>query len=265
MVHSSKAVLDQLRHPMSRMISRTLIQIAALAAFAFAGASALAAEDSAELEKVRQKVSAMFDMIDPEDVKISPVDGWYMIQRGSIVAYVSEDGRYLLQGDIIDLDNQVNLSEASRTEARRDLIATVADDQTIMFSPQEVKHTVTIFTDVECTYCRRLHAQIDDYMALGIEVRYLLYPRNGPSSRSWNTSEEIWCSADRANALTMAKLDRKVSAPACDASAIQNHYAIGRDVGLNGTPAIVLDDGTLIGGYLAPEQLAAALEKGSAK
>jgi len=249
---------------MSRMTLRTLIQIAALAAFAFAGASTLAAEDGAELEQVRQKIGAMFDTISPEDIKTSPVDGWYMIQRGSIVAYVSADGRYLLQGDIIDLDNQVNLSEVSRTEARRDLITSIADDQTIMFSPAEVKHTVTIFTDVECTYCRRLHSQIEDYMALGIEVRYMLYPRNGPASRSWNTSEDIWCSTDRANALTMAKLDRKVTATACDASAVQEHYAIGRDVGLNGTPAIVFDDGTLIAGYLAPAQLAAALEKSAA-
>jgi len=250
---------------MGRMTSKILIQLTAMAGIAIAGASALAADDGTELEQVRQKVGDMFDMIDPEDVKTSPVDGWFLIQKGSIVAYVSADGRYLLQGDIIDLDHQVNLSELSRNEARRDLMASVEDDQTIMFSPEDVKYSVTVFTDVECTYCRRLHAQIDEYMAFGIEVRYMLYPRNGPASRSWNTSEEVWCSTDRANALTMAKLDRKITATACDSSAVQDHYVIGRDVGLNGTPAIILDDGTMIGGYMAPDQLAATLEQNAAE
>jgi thiol:disulfide interchange protein DsbC len=207
----------------------------------------------------------MFDTIDPEDVKGSPVDGWYTIQKGSIVAYISADGRYLLQGDLIDLDNQVNLSEANRTEARRELIASVPDEQTIIFSPEEVTYSVSVFTDVECTYCRRLHSQIEEYMAHGIEVRYLMYPRNGPASRAWTTAEDVWCAADRANALTMAKLDRKFETSTCDSSIVQDHYVIGRDVGLNGTPAIVFDDGTMIGGYMAPDQLAAALEQNAAE
>ena len=169
-----------------------------------------------------------------------------------------------MQGDLIDLDNQVNLSEVARNESRRELMAAVADDETIMFSPEDVKHTVTVFTDIDCTYCRRLHNQIDDYMAHGIQVRYLLYPRNGPASRAWNTSEEVWCSNDRGSALTLAKLDKDFPTASCDASAVQDRYAIGRDVGLSGTPAIILEDGTLIGGYLPPDQLKARLEQRSA-
>ena len=88
-------------------------------------------------------------------------------------------------------------------------MATVADDQTILFTPEEVKYSVSVFTDVDCTYCRRLHSQIDEYLAHGIEVRYLLYPRNGPASRAWSTAEDVWCASDRNDALTMAKLDRE--------------------------------------------------------
>jgi len=172
---------------------------------------------------------------------------------------------FLLQGDLIDLDNSVNLSELSRTEARRDLMATVSDDEVITFSPAEVKYSVSIFTDVECTYCRRLHGQIEEYMAKGIEVRYLLYPRNGPASRAWNTAEDVWCAADRQKALTMAKLDQKFETATCDSSIVQDHYIIGRDIGLSGTPAIVMDDGTLIGGYVPPDQLAAQLEQNAAE
>lgn len=223
------------------------------------------AGDDAELEKVRQSVAEMFDMIEPQDINASPIAGWYTIQKGSIVAYVSADGRYLLQGDLIDLNNQTNLSEAVRNDARRNLMASVSDDQTIVFSPDEVKYSVTVFTDVDCTYCRRLHSQIKEYLEHGIQVRYLLYPRNGPASRSWNTSEEVWCANDRADALTMAKLDRDFDSAKCDASAVQDHYVMGRDVGLAGTPAIVLDDGTLIGGYVTPDQLKAQLESNAAQ
>lgn len=225
---------------------------------------ALAGEVSEDLQQVREKVAEMFDSIEPEHVNVSPVDGWYTIQKGSIVAYITKDGRYLLQGDLIDLDNDINLTEASRSESRRDLMASVTSDRAITFSPTETKYSVSVFTDVECTYCRRLHSQIDEYLAHGIEVRYLLYPRNGPASRSWNTSEEVWCARDRQNALTMAKLDRKFETSNCDASIIQDNYLMGKAIGLSGTPAIVLDNGTLIGGYLPPDALLQRLEQETA-
>jgi thiol:disulfide interchange protein DsbC len=249
---------------MSR-IARTYRNLLVVALTMAALPAALAEEGDAELDLVRERVGEMFEMIGPQDVSRSPVDGWYTIHKGSIVAYISADGRYLLQGDLVDLDNQVNLSENVRTESRRKLISGVNDEQTIVFSPEEVKYSVSIFTDVDCTYCRRLHSQIDQYLALGIEVRYLMYPRNGPASRAWSTAENVWCSSDRQNALTMAKLDREFETSKCDASIVQDHYVIGRDVGLSGTPAIVLEDGTLIGGYLAPDQLLATLERNAAQ
>jgi thiol:disulfide interchange protein DsbC len=243
---------------MSRSTSPIFRLIPALALL-LAVASSHAVEPDAELENVRKVIGEMFDMIEPEDVNKSPVDGWYEIQRGSIVAYVSADGRYLLQGDMIDLSQSINLSEQTRTETRRQLMSSVTDEQTIRFTPDEVKYSVSVFTDVECTYCRRLHSQIDEYLALGIEVRYLMYPRNGPGSRAWSTAEHIWCAADHKNALTLAKLDRDFPSAECDASIVQDQYVLGREVGLSGTPAIVLEDGTLIGGYLSPDQLAATL------
>lgn len=249
---------------MIRKHSTLFIPIVAAAAAILTAVPAIA-EDDAQLELVRQKVDEMFDMIEPENVNTSPVDGWYTIQRGSVIAYISGDGRYLLQGDLIDLDQQLNLSEATRTDARRKLMATVTDDEVIAFTPSEVKYSVTVFTDVDCTYCRRLHSQIEEYMAHGIEIRYLLYPRNGPASPSWNTAEEVWCANDRADALTRAKLDKDFKTSKCDSTIVQDHYVIGRDVGLNGTPAIVLDDGTLISGYLPPDQLAARLEQNAAQ
>jgi thiol:disulfide interchange protein DsbC len=246
-------------------MNRIAITVAALAATIVLPISAVSAEGDAELEAVRAKVSEMFDMIDPSDVTASPVDGWYTVQKGSIVAYVSGDGRYLLQGDLIDLDQGVNLSELTRNDVRRELVASLKDDESILFSPADAKHSVTIFTDIDCTYCRKLHSQIDEYMSQGIAVRYVLYPRNGRRSHAWTTSENVWCSNDRNGALTAAKLDREFETSSCDASMIARHYQLGQDVGLTGTPAIVTEDGTLIGGYVPPDALSARLEQASAK
>ncbi|NND46732.1 MAG: DsbC family protein [Woeseiaceae bacterium] len=235
--------------------------LAGLAAAFCCAAFAQAADDEAALDNVRSKMSDMFESVDPENITFSPVEGWFTIQQGSIIAYVSDDGRYLLQGDLIDLEQQVNLSEQSRNNARRDLIATLKDDDAILFSPADVKYSVTIFTDVDCTYCRKLHNQINEYLDQGIQVRYALYPRSGPASRSWSTAEKVWCAKDRNQALTAAKLDRKFETSSCDSAMVSNHYRIGRDVGLSGTPAIVLQDGTLIGGYLPPAKLSLRLQQ----
>ena len=247
---------------MSRKLSSGSKLLAVVLAVCFVGP---VWADDAELESVRAKMSTMFESIEPENVMASQVDGWYTIQQGSIVAYVSADGRYLLQGDLIDLEQQVNLTEQSRNKARQGLVAELADDHTIVFSPSEVKHSVTVFTDVDCTYCRKLHSEIDEYLDQGIQVRYVLYPRNGPASTAWTKSEQVWCAEDRNQALTSAKLGQAFKSAQCDASVVSEHYGLGQDIGLSGTPAIVLEDGTLIGGYVPPAQLGTRLATYSAE
>ena len=215
--------------------------------------------NSAELQKVRDTVSERFAEIDPQEIFESPIEGWYTIRKGAVIAYISADGRYLLQGDLIDLQDNSNLTEQARNDARVVMLSAVADEDLIIFSPDKVQHSVSIFTDIDCTFCRRLHAQIDGYMDQGIEIRYFLYPRNGPTSPSWAKAENVWCADDRNKALTLAKLDKEYPTHTCDSSIVSNHYLIGQDVGLRGTPAIVLDDGTLFSGYLPPAQLKEAI------
>ena len=189
-----------------------------------------------------------------------PFDGWYKIRVGALVVYVSDDGRYLFQGDLIDLDANVNLTDVDRNDARIEMMAAIPDSDKIRFAPDEPKYKVVIFTDIDCTYCRRMHAQIDDYMDRGIEVQYLLYPRNGPASPSWTKAERVWCSNDRNKALTLAKLDQSFQSSACDSSVVSEHYGIGRDINLSGTPAIVLPNGQMIPGYVEADRLAEQLE-----
>ena len=164
-----------------------------------------------------------------------------------------------LTGDLIDLDRNQNLSEQSRNAARVEMMSSVGDDQLIVFSPEHVEHTVSVFTDIDCTFCRRLHAQIDEYMEQGIEVRYFFYPRSGPKTESWTKAEEVWCADDRNEALTLAKLDKKFPTHSCDASIVNKHYAMGQDVGLTGTPAIVLSNGVLFSGYMPAARLKEAI------
>ncbi|HEX9851916.1 MAG TPA: DsbC family protein [Woeseiaceae bacterium] len=212
-----------------------------------------------ELATVRERVSERFAEIEPQHVNASPVPGWYTVSKGAIVAYISADGRYLLQGDLIDLELQTNLSEESRNDARIEMMSAVPRENMIIFSPEQVRFSVSIFTDIDCTYCRRLHSQIGEYLAQGIEVKYLLYPRGGPASPSWVKAEQVWCADDRNEALTLAKLDKTFETHSCDSSTVSRQYAIGQDVGLRGTPAIVLEDGSLISGYLPAIQLVEAL------
>jgi len=221
---------------------------------------AQAEEASAELQAVRAIVASKFSQINPNDINESPVDGWFTLRKGAIVAYISNDGRYLLQGDMIDLESNANLSEEARNAGRHEMMAAVADSDAIVFTPEHVEYSVSVFTDIDCTFCRRLHSQIDDYMKEGIQIRYLLYPRSGPRSPSWTKAEHVWCADNRNEALTLAKRDEDYPTHDCDASIINTHYALGQDVGLRGTPAIVLEDGTLVSGYLPADKLKAAIE-----
>lgn len=245
--------------PGINLMRNTLTRLATMAAIFGLAFSAVADDEADELRLVQDRVSSLFSEISPEYVVPSPVNGWYTIRKGAIVAYISADGKYLMQGDLIDLDAQVNLTESSRNDSRRELLASYPEDQMIVFSPQNKRYSVSVFTDIDCTFCRRLHSQIDDYLAAGIEVRYLLYPRSGPASPSWTKAEQVWCADNRNEALTLAKLEQAFATHSCDASIITSHYSMGQDVGLRGTPAIVLEDGSLISGYLPPPQLAEAL------
>lgn len=238
------------------------IAAAAVALLPVLPASSQTAPAGAEpgLELARAKAVATFNEVKAEDVQPSPLPGWFAIRKGTVIAYISGDGRYLFQGDLIDIDREISLTEVARNEARLEMLEAVPDERTIVFAPDKVKHVLSVFTDVDCSYCRHFHSQIDEYLAEGIEVRYLLYPRNGPGSESWTKAERVWCADDRGQALTLAKQDREFESKSCDASIVQDHYQLGHDIGLRGTPALVLEDGTLISGYLPPADLSRRIE-----
>lgn len=225
-------------------------------------AVSVAAAQEAELP-TRADIAASLNGVQASDIKDSVVDGFYEINVGSKVAYVTSDGRYLFEGDLYDLESSQNLTENSRARARVDLLADVDPSQMIVFSPKQgpVKHTITIFTDVDCGYCRQFHREIDQVTALGIEVHYLFYPRTGPATESWSKAERVWCASDRNKALTDAKLGGQVPDVTCVENPVAAHYELGHQVGVTGTPSIYTADGIHIGGYLPPQTLLSTLEK----
>lgn len=210
----------------------------------------------------KDEIAAKLSGVTADDITESPVEGLYQISRDSTVAYVTADGRFLIQGEVYDLENLENLTESSRASARVDMLASVDPGQAIVFAPAngEIKHSITIFTDIDCGYCRQFHRDIAEVNALGVEVRYMFYPRTGPDTESWEKADRVWCAEDRNSALTRAKLGGAVPENDCGSTPVAAHYELGQRVGVRGTPSVFAADGTLLGGYLPPDTLLEQLE-----
>jgi thiol:disulfide interchange protein DsbC len=197
----------------------------------------------------------------PEELRPTAIPNIYEMTRGSEIAYVTTDGKYAISGDMFDIAKNDNLTEAHRRELRLQQIDAIPESDMVVFAPKDPKYTVTVFTDVDCAYCRQLHSQIGDYNRLGIRVRYIFYPRSGPNTESWTKAEEVWCSPNRNDALTRAKLGQALTTKPCANNPVARTYALGQTFGLQGTPAILLADGEMIGGYLPPAELIQELKK----
>ncbi|MDX1443489.1 MAG: DsbC family protein [Gammaproteobacteria bacterium] len=223
---------------------------------------ALAAPVSADNdEQARTKIAERFPGAEAGDVVATPVPGLYEVTIGPVVLYVSKDGRYLLRGNLFDMKTDENLTESREARARAKALAELDDDDLITYSPDNPRHTITVFTDTSCSYCREFHRQIQDYMDLGIKVRYAFYPRNGMGAASWSVMQKVSCADDRKAALTAAKQGMKVDAQACRENHVMEQWQLGRMLGIRGTPAIMLESGQMIPGYLPPQKLLQALEQ----
>jgi thiol:disulfide interchange protein DsbC len=213
--------------------------------------------------EIRANISKSFPDVKVDDVRASPMKGIYEVVMGADIAYVSGDGRFLIAGDMYEIGSRTNLTESGRQKARVQTLAKLDERDMIVFKPQTVKHTITVFTDVECGYCRKLHGEISQLNGLGVQVRYLAYPRAGPGTDDWRKMEAVWCSKDRKTAITDAKAGKEVKAEQC-AAPIAKQFKLGEQLGVRGTPAIFTNSGDYIGGYLAPAQMVQELDRLSA-
>jgi thiol:disulfide interchange protein DsbC len=209
---------------------------------------------------VRARVVSKLQGASPDDVAMSPIPGLYEVTMGGLIAYVSADGKYLLSGNVYDLDSQVNLTATRRNAARAKALAAASESNMIVFGPANAKMTVTVFTDIDCGYCRKFHSQIADVNKAGVRVRYMMYPRTGPDTESWTKAEQVWCAADRREALTRAKRGEAIKGKACGDAAIKSQYELGSDLGVEGTPAVFTQNGDYIGGFLTAPELVQAIQ-----
>ena len=222
-----------------------------------------AAEDAADA-KARAAIQTLVPGATIDSIAESVLPGFYeVIVQGQIV-YVSTDGRYLLQGSIYDIGTKTDMTEVARGSLRRGALKGVGADKRIAYSPAKPKHTVTVFTDIDCGYCRKMHSQMADYNKLGISIEYLFFPRAGVGSESFDKAVSVWCATDRNKALTDAKAGAALDKKEC-ANPIEEEYALGNKIGVSGTPAVIAADGTQLGGYLPPDQLLQRLDALAAK
>ena len=211
------------------------------------------AELDARLAKMIEKVLPDTPVT---SVSPGPLPGLYEVMLGPSVLYISEDGRFLVKGDVFDLKSLENITKSRRAQARVDAFADMGVENMIEFAPKNGKaiRTLYVYTDIDCGYCRKMHLEVRQLNDAGISVRYLAYPRSGIGSESYDKAVSVWCSGNRQNALTASKSGKTIKPLTCE-NPVTEHYRLGEAMGLRGTPAVYLDDGDQIGGYVPAQEL----------
>lgn len=194
------------------------------------------------------------------DIKPSPINGLLEVLTDRGLFYVSEDGKFFVQGRVFNIDERMqNETELALSSVRLEGIKRF-EDSMIEFKAKDEKFKVTVFTDITCGYCRKLHNEIESYNKAGITVQYLAFPRAGLNSQPYQDMVSVWCSEDQQSALTEAKNGSSVRSKECNGEKVAQQYKFGQQVGVSGTPAIVFENGTMVPGYQPAGQLLKALE-----
>lgn len=212
-----------------------------------------------DTEQLKLRLKERFSDLTVTDIRPAAVAGLYEVTFGTRVALVSADGNYLITGDLIDLTNERNITAERRAQlVLETLVERVGEKNMIVYGPARAKHTITVFTDVDCPYCRKLHDEVAALTAAGVKVRYLLYPRAGKGSETYKRSVAIWCAKDRNQAAATAMTGGKLEMKDCK-NPVDEHLKLGAEIGVTGTPTIVLDDGRIAPGYVPAAQLLGVL------
>jgi len=220
----------------------------------------LSATAADEYSAVEERIRALAPNATSIAISETPIEGILMVQIGGDVIYATADGRYMIQGRVIDLDTREDLTEGAKSGMRRELLTSIDTSKQISFAPEKPEYELTVFTDIDCGYCRKLHAQVEEYNEQGIAIRYMAFPRAGIGSRSYEKFVAVWCSDDQQAAMTQAKGGAEPDPLQCE-NPIANQYQLGQELGVTGTPALLTPDGQLIPGYVPPEQLRQRLDK----
>ena len=213
------------------------------------------ADDAAIRSALEKSIpNAKVDSIKPSEIK-----GLNEVILGASIYYVSDDGKYIVQGRLVDVENRVDLTAKKLGGVRKQALDKVGLENMVTFKAKIPKYKVYVFTDIDCGYCRKLHSEIDQYSAQGISINYLFFPRAGKGSDSYNKAVSVWCAKDRNAALTAAKKDQKLDNKTCD-NPVDRHMQLAEAFEARGTPMIVFENGEIYPGYLPASELARALQ-----
>jgi thiol:disulfide interchange protein DsbC len=212
---------------------------------------------------VRNAIAAAIAQMSPrakvQQITRTPIAGLYQTIADGQVLYLTGDGRYVIQGEAFDVTTRTRLNALTMDRLRRDAIAQLQPGQMIRYAPAHPKYTVTVFTDVDCPYCRAFHANIAGINKLGIAVDYLFWPRTGLGTPSAQKAVDVWCAADRQAALTHAFEGQPPRSASCQ-SPVTHDFNLGVDLGVDGTPTVIADNGVVLGGYVDPQELSHRLQ-----
>jgi thiol:disulfide interchange protein DsbC len=217
------------------------------------GVSAQANED-----KVRDNLARIL----PANMQIgsiaeSVMENVYIVSVGSQEMYVYSSGDYILVGDVYDSIRRVSLGDERKNQQMAEAIASIPESEMILMGAPTGRY-VTIFTDTDCVYCQRFHKTVPELQQRGLQVRYLMFPRAGIGSDSYNEAVSVWCSENQAEAITLAKAGGIVAPKSCE-NPVEQQYRLGQDIGVRGTPTMILDSGEVIPGFVEPDELLARL------
>ena len=216
-----------------------------------------AVADKAEmLKNLTDRYRAVFNN-EPDEITQSLIPNVYQLRQGTKVVYISADGKYFLNGDMIDAETRENLTEVAKRSVRNEML-NKQDNKPIVFKAKDEKHVLTVFTDIDCQYCVKLHREVPALNKKGITIKYLMFPRAGIGSASYNKTVSMWCADDNRQALTDAKERKPVDSRTCE-NPVTAQYFLGQKVGVTGTPALITSSGRLIPGYMPAEKLIALL------
>ena len=225
---------------------------------------ALPAAADPAAEKLKKKLSVSLHEYTIDEVQSSPVAGLYEVTIDKETVYVSADGKYMFTGEMIELETRTNLTQSKRGKQVLAAVEAAGEKNMIVIGPANARRTITVFTDVDCSYCAKFHNEVPALNKAGIRVRYLLYPRNGVNSPTYKRSVAVWCAADRAKAVGIAKAGGALDMKTCD-NPVSANYNLGRSLGISGTPTLVLDNGQLLPGYVPADQLIAGFDNAAGK
>src|SRR5690625_184201 len=247
---------ERRKSSMQECLMRTFISTVVVSLAGLVIASAAVADQDA----ITKRVSGLVPEIETLNIAETPLPGVMEVQVNGEIIYMSEDGRYLMQGRLVDMNTQTDLTDAAKSVLRREAVSQLDDDEMVIFGNGSADYELMVFTDVDCGYCRRLHQQIEEYTEAGIRVKYMAFPRAGVGSETYDKMVSIWCADDPQRAMTIAKSGQQPAPARCD-NPVEEQYRLGKQLGVTGTPSLITPNGEMIPGYVPPQQLRERLDR----